>query len=83
MRRAANIQAIAGFALKVPRTPADFAKLDCWAWAGYSDEKIFNRMRGDWRSEVTTLAGKLHCARCLQRINPIFCIECGQPEEEL
>jgi uncharacterized protein Usg len=64
--------------MKSSRSPADFNLLRCWAWAGYDNEKIFNRMKKEWRSEVTTLAGRLHCAHCTQLITINACIECGQ-----
>ena len=64
--------------MRIPRTPADFAKLNCWAWQGLSDAQIFRRMEKEWRSEVTTLAGRLHCAVCIQPITIHVCTECGQ-----
>ena len=63
------------------KTPKDFALADCLVWAGLGDERILTILK-KWRSEVTTLAGSLHCAQCLQPITINVCTECGQTIHE-
>lgn len=63
----------------IPRTIRDFRRLDRWIHIGLTDDKIFSKLkRKEWRSEVFTLAGQLHCAICIQPITLRSCLECGQ-----
>ena len=66
-----------------PRTEKEYAILNRWILEGLSDEQISKKLTGkNWRSEVVTLAGKLHCAECRQPITITVCIECGQTKNE-
>ena len=66
-----------------PRTLRDFQIIDLLVERGWSDSKVDRFLQSDWRSEVKTLAGKLHCAECLQPISIHRCLECGQTLQEM
>ena len=55
--------------LRSPRTLKDDERIRLWIAEGVPDAEILKRMKKNWRSEVITLAGKLHCADCLQPIS--------------
>ena len=67
--------------LLIPRTPADFARLDRFVERGITNEEFFRFMTTkNWRSEVIRLPdGTLACALCVQQLRvPNTCEECGQ-----
>ena len=65
---------------KPPRTLSDFRLLESLMRAGHdvkNIEMLFNK-KTEWRSEVNTLAGILHCSHCKQSITLQECLNCGQ-----
>ena len=70
--------------IKGPRTLADFRLLERLARSGYTTVAIQNlyQRKKEWRSEVTTLPGKLHCAHCFRIISINECLTCGQTFHE-
>lgn len=66
-----------------PRTPRDDEVIRAWIAEGLTDFDILMRIENKkWRSEVITLAGRPHCATCLQLISLLVCLECGRAIHE-
>lgn len=69
---------------KGPRVSADFKLVERLVRSGI-DEHSIQRMflqSNEWRSEVETLAGRLHCSHCNQFISLHECLNCGQTINE-
>jgi hypothetical protein len=62
----------------LPRTLADFSKIDSWISAGRSDAEVLRLLRTEWRSEIVDVGGVYYCTECFQAINLKICTSCGQ-----
>ncbi len=70
--------------MRTPRTKSDFTLIEHLARAGHSDltiSKLFN-LHHEWRSQVVSVNGDLHCASCYLPIGLRECLECGQTISE-